>query len=42
VGTDAAGPLLERLHDGGDADAAIVGRVTGPGAGSVAVLDRRG
>jgi selenium donor protein len=42
VGTDAAGPLLERLHDGGDADAAIVGRVTGPGTGSVAVLDRRG
>jgi selenium donor protein len=42
VPADAAGPLLERLHDGGDGDAAIVGRVTGQGAGRLRVLDRRG
>ncbi|MBP1620183.1 MAG: selenium donor protein/cysteine desulfurase NifS,TIGR03402 [Acidobacteria bacterium] len=41
VPADAAGPLLERLHDGGDDGAAIVGRITGPGDGRVRVLDRR-
>jgi selenium donor protein len=37
VPADAAGPLLERLRNGGDDAAAIVGRVTGPGSGAVRV-----
>ena len=42
VPADGAGPLLERLHVGGDDGAAIVGRITGPGNGRLRVLDRRG
>jgi selenide,water dikinase len=37
VSADAAGPLLERLREGGDTSSAIIGRITGPGPGSVRV-----
>jgi selenium donor protein len=42
VPADTAGPLLERLREGGDPDSAIVGRVTGPGDGRIHVLESRG